>query len=146
MPSSYFYLLLGFGNFIYPTNEAYKAIINPVSSRVVIDSLVNLDSRGSYVKNGLDPKFYYWSIKSTPVGSFVKKIGLKGSSTDKVSFVPDKTGIYEIELIVGDESHISPPTVATIEVSLIITSDNKKLVPELDWMWKLLGDSWNIYN
>ena len=146
MPSSYFYLLLGFGNIVYPTNESYKAIINPQNSRVLIDSLVNLDSRGSYVKNGLDPKFYYWSIKSTPVGSFVKKIGLKGSSTDKVSFVPDKTGIYEIELIVGDETHVSPPTTATVEVSLIITSDNKKLVPELDWMWKLLGDSWNIYN
>lgn len=145
LPAAHFYILLGFDNIELRTDSLYRAVINPSTIKTSLKNIINLDSRGSFVKNGLEPTKYYWSFLSVPIGSIIQKIGFKNNG-DSISFVPDKTGIYEVQLIVGDDQANSEPVIAKIEVSLLLTSEGNQKVPDVSFLWKLLGNSWDHFD
>ncbi len=138
-------LLLGLGRDVVPTNDLYKAIINSDKDRYIVRSIVRLDARGSTTSPNTDPKYYYWRIVSAPIGSNVQRFGLIAKD-DAAQFTPDKTGIYKIELVVGDDTANSPPTTKDIRVSIIIDSSGQQVVPDVSYLWQLLGDFYTNYN
>lgn len=142
LPSSYFFLLLGFGVPQVPTNNTYVAKINPYYQKDVLGALIEFDSRGSYVLNGADPKYYYWKVSKAPIGSLTTQISF--TSIDKIQFVPDVVGSYEIELRVGDDFGVSPPIKALIDISLLLTSEGQEIIPDSKWIWNLLGDYYSL--
>lgn len=133
------FLLLGLGRDGVPTNTLYKAAIHSDKDRYILGNIVRLDARGSSCGPNTEPKYYYWQLKNVPIGSQCLRFGLKQQG-DKAQFVPDRTGIYTIELIVGDDSGSSPPTLIDIGVSIIIDTNGQQLVPNTAYIWNLLGD------
>lgn len=103
-----------------------------------------MDARGSYVSNGNDPKYYFWSFIEVPIGSMVKQTGFKVKD-EEAQFTPDKTGIYKIQLIVGDSFGRSNPVEATISVDLLVLSEGQSVMPKVDWIFDAIGDFWTIY-
>jgi hypothetical protein len=138
-------LLLGLGRDGVPTNNQYKAVINSDKERYLIRSIVRLDARGSTTTPNTDPKYYYWTIKSAPIGSHAQRFGLI-TKDDNAQFTPDKTGIYTIELIVGDDTANSPPVTKDIKVSIIIDSSGQQIIPDSSYLWQLLGDFYVNFN
>jgi hypothetical protein len=82
-----------------------------------VGDIVTLDGSGSSDANG-DPISYTWSIIGRPLGS----TALLSSSTGvSVTLTPDRSGDYEVRLIVNDGIVDSAPSDVTITV--VITQD-----------------------
>jgi hypothetical protein len=133
------YLLLGLGTNPVSTNLIYKAIISSDKERYTTGSIVRLSGRGSTTAPNTDPLFYYWSFVTVPIGSQVQRFGFHPKD-DQAQFSPDKTGIYRIQLIVGDTVANSPPAYLDVEVSIIVDSTGQQINPDVTYMWSLLGD------
>ena len=73
---------------------------------------VNLDGRGSFDADG-DPLSYQWSFTSRPAGS-VAAIG--NPQLPQSNFIPDKPGLYVVQLVVDDGKVASDPDTATITI------------------------------
>jgi len=58
------------------------------------------------------------------------------------SAIPDISGLYYVQLVVNDGSLDSLPTTVLLNVSQ--TSVALGCIPDLSWIWNLLGDFWNL--
>ena len=74
---------------------------------VKLGSLVVLNGSGS-TSTGGQPLSYFWTPLTLPIGSTAS---LSGSNTASPTFVADKPGVYEMQLIVNDGLPSSPSTV-----------------------------------
>jgi hypothetical protein len=133
------FLLLGLGRDRVPTNNTYKAVIHSDKSRYILGNIVRLDARGSTTSPNTEPKYYFWQLKSVPIGSQCQRFGLI-QQDDRAQFTPDRTGIYTIELVVGDDSGNSMPASINIGVSIIVDSSGQQIIPDTSYIWNLLGD------
>jgi beta propeller repeat protein len=92
---------------ISTSNSAPFADAGADQAVVLVGTTVHLDGSGSYDPDG-DPITYQWSFISTPAGSTAT---LDGATTATPSFLADKYGTYEIQLVVADPWASSADTV-----------------------------------
>ncbi|MBN2373259.1 hypothetical protein JXL19_05700, partial [bacterium] len=78
-----------------------------------INDTVTLDGSGSYDPDGDPIAGYAWSFVSVPPGSSAT---LSDSTAVNPTFVPDKHGAYQIQLIVNDGVEDSDPDAVTITI------------------------------
>src|SRR5882672_6362623 len=78
---------------------------------VFVGATVHLDGTGSYDPAGL-PLTYQWSFVSVPAGSSAV---LSGATTPQPTFVVDKSGTYNVQLIVNNGIFSSAPS--TVQIS-----------------------------
>lgn len=139
-------MFAGLGLPLLPTDNTYKAIINPNHQKSVIGSVITLDGRASTTASG-PPLAYFWAFKEYPIGSQVDKYLFSSSELDDsiVNFSPDVPGFYQIELIVGDNNALSPPGYSEALITILMVPHNQGLVPDASFIWRYLGDFWDIY-
>lgn len=124
-------------------NRRPTAVVFPAEQEAVVGSIVKLDGRAS-----TDPEqsglLYKWTFAQLPIGSQVANEGFFELETDGsiVSFAPDVTGHYRVQLVVNDGSLDSEPAYAEIDTRVILVPHNKGLVPDASWIWKYLSDFW----
>jgi hypothetical protein len=126
-------------------NTVPVAIISPAEQEVVVGSVVKLDGRSSFDPDD-DDITYAWSFKQVPIGSQVESFGFTDLESDSsvVSFAPDLTGTYKIQLIVSDATDDSEPTESLVDVRVILVPNHQGLVPDAGFIWNYLSDFWNM--
>jgi len=126
-------------------NRAPVAIITPTEQEVVVGSIVKLDGRSSFDPDN-DSITYAWSFKQVPIGSQVEQFGFTNLESDSsiVTFAPDLTGTYQIQLIVSDGVVESAPTESLVDVRVILVPNHQGLVPDAGFIWDYLSDFWNF--
>jgi len=127
-------------------NTGPRSVITPAQQESVIGAIVKVDGRASF-DTAVNPSGilnYHWSFARVPIGSQVEQEGFTSLDPDStvVTFSPDVTGFYEVQLIVDDGSIDSPPFVAGIDVSVIVVPNNKGIIPDASFMWQYLSDFW----
>jgi hypothetical protein len=128
-------------------NTGPRAIITPQQQDSVIGAVVRMDGRASF-DTAVNPSGflnYHWSFVRVPIGSQVALEGFINLEADAsiVSFAPDVTGFYEVQLIVDDGSIDSAPFVAGVDVSVIVVPNNKGIIPDGGFIWRYLSDFWS---
>lgn len=138
---------LGFplGGDVLPENPALRALILPPSQSVVVGALVKLDGRSSSSTLG-DPLSFSWVFTQVPIGSQVESFDFTNLESDAsvISFAPDVTGIYKIQLVVNDGTFQSQPTEAVVEVRVILVPHHEGYTPDASFIWNYLSDFWNL--
>ena len=121
------------------------AIIAPTEQEVVVGSIVKLDGRSSTdpLETGLT---YTWSFSQVPIGSQVELFDFTDLEADSsiVSFAPDITGTYKIQLVVDDGTNTSSPVEALVDVRVILVPHHQGFVPDASFIWNYLSDFWNL--
>ncbi len=128
-------------------NTGPRAVITPPEQDSVIGAVVKMDGRASF-DTAVNPSGflnYHWRFSRVPIGSQVAVEGFINLESDAsvVSFAPDVTGFYEVELIVDDGSIDSPPFLASVDVSVIVVPNNKGIIPDASFIWRYLSDFWS---
>jgi hypothetical protein len=141
-------MFAGLGLPLVPTDDTYKAVINPSEQISVVGSTLTFDGRASITPTGVPPLMYFWAFKEYPIGSQVDKYLFTSTEVDDsiVSFSPDVPGFYTIELIIGDNNFLSPPAFSEATITILMVPHNQGLVPDADFIWNYLGDFWNSYS
>lgn len=137
----------GFKGYVFQTenNKVPVAIVLPTDQEIVVGSIARLDGRSS-----LDPEgnglTFTWSFTQVPIGSQVETFGFTKLEDDSsiVSFAPDVTGTYKVQLVVADASLTSDPTEAIIDVRVILVPHHQGYVPDASFIWNYLSDFWNL--
>lgn len=132
-------------SFSHESNRIPIALILPEELEVVVGSVVKLDGRSS-----IDPEgaglVYTWSFAQTPIGSQVDILGFTSLEDDSsvVSFAPDITGSYRVQLTVSDGSLVSEPSTSLIGVRVILVPHHQGFIPDASFIWNYLSDFWNL--
>lgn len=121
------------------------ANIAPSEQEVVVGAVVRLDGRLSFDRTGLDLT-YSWEFTQVPIGSQVATFGFSDLEDDSsvVSFAPDISGTYRIQLIVTSSAGTSPPFESLVDVRIILVPYHQGLVPDAGFIWNYLSDFWNL--
>lgn len=132
-------------SFNFEDNTVPVAIITPSEQGVVVGAIAKLDGRSSLDPNG-DGLTYTWSFKQIPIGSQVEQFGFIQLESDSsiVSFAPDITGTYKIQLVVSDGSLDSEPAESIVDVRVILVPHHQGHVPDASFIWNYLSDFWNL--
>jgi len=111
----------------------------------IIGSIIQLDGRQSY-----DPErqslTFKWSFTQVPLGSGVEDIGFKDirPNSTAVSFIPDKTGIYVVQLVVNDGELNSAPVTCYVNIQLTRVPVGENIVPDAQFLWNYISDFWKL--
>lgn len=127
------------------TNQKPVAVLAVTRIDALIGSIIQLDGRKSY-----DPEkqrlTWRWRFKQVPLGSEVGTAGFRdirphGSA---VSFIPDKVGIYLVELVVNDGELDSDPITATISIQISRVPCGENIVPDARFLWNYISNFWGL--
>jgi len=128
-------------------NTGPRAIITPAEQESVVGAVVKMDGRASFdtATNPSGIINYHWSFSRVPIGSQVELEGFVSLDPDSsvITFAPDITGFYEMQLIVDDGSISSDPFTASVDVAVIVVPNNKGIVPDASFVWSYLSDFWS---
>lgn len=121
------------------------ANIAPAEQEVVVGAVARLDGRLSFDRTGLDLT-YSWAFTQVPIGSQVATFGFTDLEEDSsvVSFAPDISGTYRVQLIVSSSAGASPPIESIVDVRIILVPYHQGLVPDAGFIWNYLSDFWNL--
>jgi len=119
------------------------AIIAKENIDARIGSMIQLDGRRSYDPNGL-PITFAWSFTRKPIGSTVSTLTSIIEGSKAVSFVPDKIGAYEVQLVVNNGYETSEPATAVVTIGLTQTLCGKGLIPDASFLWNAISNSWAL--
>ena len=141
------FLTFGLGRTPLSVNPAFKAKQSIDDITVIIGSSVLIDARQSQLDTGDPPTFYFWRFSAIPIGSSVPRVGFESLESDDsvVSFIPDATGFFRVELIISDGVYDSNPVYSDIYVKIIDVPTGQGLVPDGSFIWDYLGDFWNLF-
>lgn len=124
---------------VVPINRPPIAIIDLSDSFVVRGELVVLSGKDSYDPEG-QPLTFFWVITQKPFDSQVAVVTPLTSDASTVSFVPDKSGRYEITLMVNDGVLDS----AAVRVVLIAREVNvptgQSNFPDVSFLYQVIRD------
>lgn len=140
-------ILFGLGAPNLPINPQFVARQSIVDITVIMGASVEIDARHSITDTGNLPTYFYWRFAATPIGSQVARVGFEDLEEDssRVEFIPDITGFYRVELIVGDDAWISAPVYSDVYVKILDVPTGQGLVPDVSFLWDYLGDFWNLF-
>jgi len=110
----------------------------------IIGTVVLLNGGTSYDPSG-NPLDYRWRFVRVPPTSTVTITGFTNKDDDGsvVSFYPDIVGSYEIELVVSNGDDVSEPALITVVCYASMVPYCKGKVPDMQYMWNFLSDSWD---
>ena len=121
------------------------AVALPLEQKAIVGSIVKIDGRTSREPNG-DPLTYTWTFSQIPIGSQVERFGFTDMEDDSsvVSFAPDVTGTYKIQLVVDNGSVTSEPFEVLVDVRVILVPYHEGFVPDASFIWNYLSDFWTV--
>jgi len=121
------------------------AILATSKIDALIGSIIQLDGRQSYDPEK-KPLTFRWRFTQVPIGSAVVAAGFKDirPNSTAVSFIPDKTGVYLVELIVNDAELDSVPTVANVNIQLSRIPCGENIIPDAQFLWNYISDFWKL--
>jgi hypothetical protein len=128
-----------------PDNLRPVAILANSKIDTIIGAIIQLDGRQSYDPEK-QPLTHRWRFVQVPIGSEVAPSGFKNirPNATAVSFIPDKTGIYVVELIVNDGEFDSLPTTATVSIQLSRVPCGENIIPDAQFLWNYISDFWKL--
>jgi hypothetical protein len=111
----------------------------------VVGSIIQLDGRKSYDPNK-KRLFWKWRFVQVPLGSLLEDSSFRDirPNSAAVSFTPDKTGFYVVELTVTNGDLISSPVTATIGIQLSGVPCGENIVPESRFLWDYISNFWSL--
>ncbi|NOZ67934.1 MAG: hypothetical protein GXP46_01490, partial [Deferribacteres bacterium] len=108
---------------------------------VALGEIVTLDGSASYDPDGgPEPLSYTWGFVAVPEGSGITDSDLSYAGTVSPSFVPDRAGIYVLELMVGDGLEtaydnvavtvvdVTPPSISAVANTYVLWPPDHRLV------------------
>lgn len=127
----------------YSLSASLVAKIIPDEQEAVIGSTVKLDGRQS-TSTGNPITDYNWYFTQVPIGSQVGSSSFVVIEEDGsvVSFAPDITGVYKINLVITDGVSVSEIATAVVEIRVILVPNHQGLVPDASFIWNYLSDFW----
>ncbi len=128
-----------------PVNQRPTADLSVTQIDALLGSIIQLDGRGSRDPEG-QPLSYLWSFVQVPIGSEVEASGFRNIRPNgaAVSFIPDKTGFYVIQLVVNDGELDSEPITATVNIQLSRVPIGEGLVPDPQFLWSYISNFWQL--
>lgn len=138
-----------FSSFVQPT-----ARIAQQRYDAVLGSIIQLDARKSTVPDH-SPLSWEWRFVQVPIGSgLFPDVGVvnPASMTDlrpdlrsAVSFIPDKLGLYLVELVVKNGGTGSDPVTAEVHVGLTRQYHGEPhSPPDVHFLWNFISNFWNL--
>lgn len=131
------------------------AVITYNDVKTLLGAIIQLDGRQSYDRDNL-PLTYMWSFTMIPIGSTVNPAqtvppqpepypftSLRPNNT-AVSFVPDKLGTYEVELVVNNGYLDSEPATALVRIGMTQTPCGEGIIPEAEFLWNYISNFWDL--
>jgi len=128
------------------TNQRPVAVMATQKVSALIGSIIQLDGRNSYDPEGAPIAQWTWRFVQVPIGSEVENVGFKDIRplSSAVSFIPDKIGVYVIELVVNDGELDSDPITATVTIQLSRVPIGENLVPDAHFLWSYISNFWDL--
>lgn len=128
-----------------PYNQRPVAVLAHANINTLIGAIIQLDGRKSYDPEK-KPLTYHWRFVQVPIGSEAESAGFKDirPNSTAVSFIPDKTGLYVVELKVNDGELDSLPITATVNVQLSHVPVGENIVPDAQFLWDYISDFWKL--
>lgn len=128
-----------------PVNQPPVADLAVTQVDALLGSIIQLDGRGSRDPEN-QPLSYLWSFVQVPIGSEVEASGFRNIRPNgaAVSFIPDKTGFYVVQLVVNDGELNSGPITATVNIQLSRVPNGEGLVPDPQFLWSYISNFWQL--
>ena len=128
---------------LQPGNEPPVALVAPMSQHAVMGAVVKLDGRNSYDPEG-STLTYTWTFLEVPSGSELDNTSFDAleSGSQVVSFTPDVTGMYRVQLVVNDGQFNSTPYVAIAYVQPAMALVCSDIVPDARFLMRTISDFW----
>ena len=127
------------------SNQKPFAILATSKIDTLIGSIIQLDGRQSYDPER-QPLTFRWRFSQVPLGSEVEPVGFKDirPNSTAVSFIPDKTGVYIVELIVNDGELDSDPVTVFVNIQLTRVPVGENIIPDAHFLWSYISDFWKL--
>lgn len=127
------------------SHERPVAVLAHTKLDAVLGGIIQLDGRKSYDPEK-QPLTWNWSFVQVPLNSQVEAGGFKSIQPKgtAVSFIPDKTGFYVVQLIVNDGELDSAPVTSTINVQLSRVPCGEGIIPDAHFLWSYISNFWNL--
>jgi len=131
------------------------AVLNYNEVNAIIGSIIQMDGRPSYDPNNR-PLTWHWSFTRVPIGSEVNPDQTVPAQSDPypftsiwdgdraVRFIPDKVGVYEVQLIVNNGYVDSDPASGFVSIGLNRAPCGDGIVPDLSFLWNYISDFWKL--
>lgn len=128
-----------------PVNEPPVAVLATQKIDALIGHIIQLDGRQSYDPEK-QPLTWKWRFVQVPIGSEVVAAGFKDirPRSTAVSFIPDKTGYYVVELVVNDGELDSAPVTVTVNIQYSRVPIGDNIVPDAKFLWDYISNFWNL--
>lgn len=97
-----------------------------------------IDGNGFYVQTSTDVPDSYTNVTF----KLVRQRGISGPTDQKPTFLPDKPGLYKLDLVVYDGDLYSQPAVTIVNVTE--SPIPRGLIPDLRFLWGYLSDFWTL--
>ena len=128
-----------------PANQKPVSVLATTQINAVVGSIIQLDGRQSY-----DPErqrlTFKWSFTQVPLQSLLDDAKFKSlrPGGTAVSFIPDRTGLYVVQLVVNDGELDSDPVSATVNIQLSRVPIGENIIPDAMFLWDYLSDFWQL--
>lgn len=126
-------------------NQRPVAVLANTKIDTVIGAIIQLDGRKSYDPEG-QPISFHWRFVQVPIGSELEDTDFKDirPNSAAVSFIPDKTGYYVVELVVNDGELDSLPVTSTVNIQLSRVPCGENIIPDAQFIWNYISDFWKL--
>ncbi len=126
-------------------NQPPVAVLAVTRIDAIIGAIIQLDGRQSSDPEG-QPITFSWSFNQVPIGSTAKDTGFRNirPSGTAVSFVPDKIGVYVVQLIVNDGELDSVPATVTVSIQISRVPCGENIIPDAQFLYDHISNFWNL--
>jgi len=119
------------------------AVLTYNQIEAIFGSMIQLDGRKSYDPDSL-PLTFSWAFTRKPIGSNVVTFTPIRPHASAVSFIPDKIGVYEVQLTVNNGYLNSDPATANVLICVSQTPCGTGVIPDAGFLWNALSNFWSL--
>ena len=122
------------------------AVIDPGDQVQVIGARITLSGMNSYASEEEEIETWTWRLVGIPLGSVLgedETLDVDGDGS-VVSFAPDVTGQYTLELVVATAYRSSAAAQATVNIQAVLVPYLGHVTPSGNFMFAVLGDFWSL--